>query len=64
MKHNLQISVSDKPRNLNCVSCKSITVRERIMRMLFGKEQEIMVFVPSDKVEELAITRVMEGGRQ
>ena len=64
MKNNLQISFSYKTRNLNCVSCKSITVRERIMRMLFGKQQEIMVFVPSDKVEELAITRVMEGGSQ
>ena len=38
MKHNLPISVSDKPQPNGMVSYKSITLRERFMRMLFGKE--------------------------
>lgn len=61
MKHNLQISVSDKPQINSMVSCKSITLRERFLRMLFGRKQKITVLVPSDSIEELAITKVKKG---
>ena len=64
MKHNLHISVSDKPQSIGCVSCKNITLRERFMRMLFGRKQKIMILVPGDNIEELAITKVTEGGRR
>ena len=63
MKHNLHISVSDKPQRNGMVSCKSISLRERFLRMLFGKKQKIVILVPGDAIEELAITRTMEGGR-
>lgn len=63
MKHNLQISVSDKPQSFGCVSCKNITLRERFMRLLFGKKQKITILVPGDAIEELAIKKVKEGGR-
>ena len=63
MKHNLHISVSDKPQRNGMVSCKSISLRERFLRMLFGKNQKIVILVPGDAIEELAITRTAEGGR-
>ena len=63
MKHNLHISVSDKPQRNGMVSCKSISIRERILRMFFGKKQKIVILVPGDAIEELAITRTTEGGR-
>ena len=63
MKHNLHISVSDKPERNGMVSCKSISLRERFLRMLFGREQKIVILVPGDAIEELAITRTTEGGR-
>lgn len=63
MKHNLRISVSDKPQRNGMVSCKSISMRERFLRMLFGQKQKIVILVPGDAIEELAITRTMEGGR-
>jgi hypothetical protein len=63
MKHNLHISVSDKPQRNGMVSCKNISLRERFLRMLFGKKQKIMILVPGDAIEELAITRTTEGGR-
>lgn len=63
MKHNLHISVSDKPQRNGIVSCRNITLRERFMRMLFGKKQKITILVPGDTIEELAITKVEEGGR-
>ena len=63
MKHNLHISVSDKPQRNGMVSYKSITLRERFLRMFFGKKQKIVILVPGDAIEELAITRTTEGGR-
>lgn len=63
MKHNLHISVSDKPQRNGMVSCKSITVRERFLRMLFGRKQNITILVPGDCIQELAITKITEGGR-
>lgn len=63
MKHNLHISVSDKPQKNGMFSYKNITLRERFMRMLFGKKQNITVLIPGDTILELAITRVKEGGR-
>ena len=63
MKHNLYISVSDKPKRNGMVSCKSITLRERFLRMLFGKKQKITILVPGDCIQELAITKITEGGR-
>lgn len=63
MKHNLHISVSNKPQKNGMVSYKTITLRERFMRMLFGKKQNITVLIPGDTILELAITRVKEGDR-
>ena len=62
MKHNLHISVSDKPQRNGMVSCKSISLRERFLCRLFGKKQKIMILVPGDEIEELAITKTTEGG--
>ena len=63
MKYNLHISVSEKPQRNGMVSCKCISMRERFLRMLFGKKQKILILVPGDAIEELAITKITEGGR-
>lgn len=63
MKHSLHISVSEKPKKMGTVSYKSITLRERFMRFLFGNKQKITILVPGDEIEELAITEVKEGGK-
>lgn len=63
MKHNLHISVSDKPQRNGMVSCKCISLRERFLRKLFGNKQKIVILVPGDAIEELAITRTTEGGK-
>lgn len=63
MKHILKISVSDKPQKNSMVACRSFTVRERILRMLFGRKQNITILVPGDTIQELAISKITEGGR-
>ena len=62
MEHTLKISVSKGPAQGGIVSCRSISVRERFLRFLLGDKQRLVVIVPGDSVQELAISEVMEGG--
>lgn len=62
MKHTLQISVSKKPVNGGAVSVRRVSVRERLMRFLFGDSVGLTVIVPGDSVEELSIREIAEGG--
>ena len=62
MKHNLKISVSKKPKNGGIVSYRNITIRERLLRFLFGEKHKLTILVPGDTVQELAISEVKEGG--
>lgn len=62
MKHNLKISVSKKPVSGGIVSCRSVSMRERLVRFLLGEKQRLTIIVPGDSVRELAISEVMEGG--
>ena len=62
MKHNLRISVSKKPVSGGIVSCRRISVRERLLCFLLGDKQRLTIIVPGDSVRELAISEVMEGG--
>ena len=62
MKHTLQISVSKKPVNGGAVSMRRVSIRERLMRFLFGDTVRLTVIVPGNSVEELSIREVAEGG--
>lgn len=62
MKHNLKISVSKKPQDGGIVSCRNITIRERLLRFFLGEKQKITILVPGDTVQELAISEAKEGG--
>ena len=62
MKHNLKISVSKKPKNGGIVSYRNITIRERLLRILFGEKHKLTILVPGDTVQELAISEAKEGG--
>ena len=64
MEHNLKISVSKKPKSDGILSCRSISVRERILRFLLGRKQKLTILVPGDSVEEVAICTVKEGGME
>lgn len=62
MKHNLKISVSKKPQADGIVACRTIGVRERFLRFLFGSKQKITILVLGDTVDEIAICESKEGG--
>jgi len=62
MEHTLKISVSKEPASGGIVSCRYISVRERLVRFLLGEKRRLTIIVPGDTVRELAISEVMEGG--
>jgi len=62
MKHNLKISVSKHPQDDGIVTCRNVSVRERLLRVLFGNKQRVTILVPGDSVDEVAICETKEGG--
>ena len=59
MKHTLKISVAQDPGD-GIVSCHHITVREKLLRMLFGEKRRLTVIIPGNSVKALSIEE--EGG--
>ena len=55
LKHELNIIVSKKPKNGGVVTCRQVSVRERLMRFIFGDRLKLTVIVPGDTVDELKI---------
>lgn len=62
MKHDLKISVSKKPTDDGVLRCQRVTIRERLLRYLFGEKRRVMVIVPGDTVESVSITELAGGG--
>lgn len=62
MKHKLKISVSKQPQTGGIVTCKNLTVRERLLKFLFGEKRRVTVLIPGDSVGEIAICETKEGG--
>ena len=62
VKHTLKISVSKEPRLGGIVGYHKVTMRERLFRLLLGRQRKLMVIVPGDSVKTLSI--VEEGGEK
>lgn len=62
MKHKLKISVSKEPQTGGIVTCRNVTVRERLLRFLFGDKRRVTVLIPGDSVGEIAICENGKGG--
>ena len=62
MKHNLNNCVSKEPKTGGVVSCRNVTLREKLLTRLFGKQEKVMILIPGNTVETLSITELSEGG--
>lgn len=62
MKHKLKISVSKQPQTGGIMTCRNLTVRERLLRFLLGDKRRVTVLIPGDSVGEIAICETKEGG--
>ena len=47
MEHTLRISVSKEPASGGIVSCRNVSVRERLVRFLLGEKRSLTIIVPS-----------------
>ena len=61
MKHNLKISVSKSPRASDVVTCKNISMREHLLRFLFGTKRNVTILMPGDSVAEVTISDLRGG---
>lgn len=54
MNHKLEISVSKGMKD-GIVSCKKVSIREKILRKLLGPIRRLTILVSGDTVEEVTI---------
>lgn len=64
MHHTMQISVTRKPRPGGIAMVRSVSVREKLLRRLFGGKARLTVIVPGDTVDKVAIKEVADGNAQ
>lgn len=64
MEHKLKIRVSREPQTGGLVACRNLTVRERLLRLLFGDKRRLTILMPGDSVDEIAICETKEGGKE
>ena len=55
MKHGLSIKVSNNKNFDSVVRVKKFAVREKLLNMLFGSKQQVLVIVPGKQVNALSI---------
>ncbi len=61
MKHKLKISVSKNPQTAGILTCRNVTLREKVLRFLFGSKQRVTVLIPGDTVGEIDICETEKG---
>lgn len=62
MKHQVRICVSKEPQPNGVVSCRSVTLREKLLIRLLGNKQKLMVLVPGESVAAVTICDAKGGG--
>ena len=62
MKHNLKISVSNNPQTGGLVRCRNVSLREKLLTLLLGRKERMMILIPGNSVAELSIIETPDGG--
>lgn len=62
MRHKVCIRVLDEPGSGGVVACRTVNLREKLLTLLLGPKQKVMVLVPGNSVESIAITELPNGG--
>ena len=62
MKHNLKISVSNEPQTGGVVRCRNVSLREKLLTLLLGRKERMMILIPGNSVAELSIIETPDGG--
>ena len=56
MRHKLKVSVSKEPKTGGIAAIRKVSVRERLLRLLLGEMRRVVVLIPGDKIDEIAIS--------
>ena len=62
MKHNLKISVFNNPQTGGVVRCRNVSLREKLLTLLLGQKERMLILIPGNSVAELSIVEMPEGG--
>ena len=60
MKHNLKISISGQPEGNGIVRCRTVRLREKVLKRLFGDVRRIMIIVPGSSVQTVSVQEMPE----
>lgn len=60
MANKISISVAEHPHQDGVINMRQVTIRERLLRFLFGNPHHLMVITPSKDVQQLQINEVKE----
>lgn len=44
------------------MQCRNVSLREKLLTRLLGRQEKVMILVPGNSVESVCITEVPEGG--
>jgi len=56
MKNRLKAVISRTPKTDGFAAVRQISVRERILRLLLGKANGIIVLIPGEQLDELVLS--------
>lgn len=57
MENQLKVKVTKNPSSESVMKCRKWTIRERVFQFLFGKKRELVILIPSDRIQEVTINR-------
>ncbi len=60
MTHAMKIRVSRTKLNGGLMTCRTVTIRERLLRFLLGTPTRLTIIVPGDSVDEVGISEKAE----
>lgn len=58
MQHSVKIRLTGSRDSSDILQCRTLRLRERVLRLLFGGQQRITVLIPCGSVETLDIQEV------
>ena len=56
MTHAMKIRVSRAKLNGGLMTCRTVTIRERLLRFLLGTPTKLTIIVPGDSIDEVGIS--------
>ena len=56
MTHAMKIRVSRAKLNGGLMTCRTVTIRERLLRFFLGTPTRLTIIVPGDSVDEVGIS--------